>query len=145
MIIALMESLEGGPDLVSRRQMSNSLKFNKRENREQSILSLVVRIMKLQLNRSDTRALSIESSVEANLPDAIPNTLKEGRHADLPVRVVRPIEERWLARTTFHVTYADFEPIREGKSLTGSDTNCRTGETTRGGVNGSQSNFASKH
>jgi hypothetical protein len=113
--------------------MSNSLKFSKRETREQSIPSLVVQIMKLQLNRSDPRALSIEHSVEANLLDAIPNTLKECRHADLPVRVVRPIEERWLARTTFHVAYVDFEPIREGKSLTGSDTNCRTSEATRGG------------
>ena len=31
MIIVLMESLEGGPDLVSSRQMSNSLILSKRE------------------------------------------------------------------------------------------------------------------
>jgi hypothetical protein len=50
MIIALMKSLEGGPDLLSRRQMSNSLKFSERETREQSVLSLIVRIMELQQN-----------------------------------------------------------------------------------------------
>jgi hypothetical protein len=33
----------------------------------------------------------------------------------------------------FHVAYVDFKPIREGKSLTGSDTNCITGEATKGG------------
>jgi hypothetical protein len=42
MIIALMEFLEGGPDLVSRSQMSNSLKLSKRETREQSVVSFVV-------------------------------------------------------------------------------------------------------
>jgi hypothetical protein len=31
MIIVLMESLEGGPDLMSSRQMSNSLILSKRE------------------------------------------------------------------------------------------------------------------
>jgi hypothetical protein len=56
---------------------------------------------------------------------------------DLLERVVRLIEEMWLARTTFHVAYVDFEPIREGKSLTSSNTNCRTGEATIGGMNGS--------
>jgi hypothetical protein len=50
MIIALMESLEGGPDLVSRCQMSNSLKLSKRETREQNIASFIVRIIELQLN-----------------------------------------------------------------------------------------------
>jgi hypothetical protein len=33
MIVALMESLEGGPDLVSRSQMFNSLKLSKRDIR----------------------------------------------------------------------------------------------------------------
>jgi hypothetical protein len=41
MIVALMKSLEGGPDLVSHSQMFNLLKLSKRETREQSILSLV--------------------------------------------------------------------------------------------------------
>jgi hypothetical protein len=45
MIIALIEFLEGGPDLVSRRQMSNTLKLTQRETREQSVASFVVRIM----------------------------------------------------------------------------------------------------
>jgi hypothetical protein len=52
---------------------------------------------------------------------------------NLLVWVIGPIEEWWLANTTFYVTYVDFKPIREGKSLTGSDTNCMTGEATRGG------------
>jgi hypothetical protein len=41
-IIALMESLEGGPDLMRHSQMSNSLQFIKQETREQSIASFVV-------------------------------------------------------------------------------------------------------
>jgi hypothetical protein len=45
MVIALMESFEGGLDLVGHTQMSNSLKLNKRETREQGILGLVVRTM----------------------------------------------------------------------------------------------------
>jgi hypothetical protein len=61
--------------------------------------------MELHLNWSDPRARSIERSAKANLPDVVPNTLKEWRHTDLPVRVVHPIEERWLARTTFHVAF----------------------------------------
>jgi hypothetical protein len=43
----------------------------------------------------------------------VPNTLKEGRHEDLPVWVVRPIVELWLARTMLHATYVDFDLIRE--------------------------------
>jgi hypothetical protein len=46
MVIALMEFLEGGADLVSRSQMSNSLKLTQREARQQSIVNFVVRIMK---------------------------------------------------------------------------------------------------
>jgi threonine synthase len=42
MIIALMESLEGGADLVSHSQTSNSFKLSQQEAREQSITSLVV-------------------------------------------------------------------------------------------------------
>jgi hypothetical protein len=61
------------------------------------------------------------------------NTLKKHRHANLSVWVVGSIEEWWVANTTFHVAYMDFESIREGKSLTGFDTNCRAGEATRGG------------
>jgi hypothetical protein len=33
----------------------------------------------------------------------------------------------------FHVAFVDFELIRKGKSLTGSDTNWRTNEVTRVG------------
>jgi hypothetical protein len=55
------------------------------------------------------------------------------RHADLPVWVVGPIKEQLLANTTFHVAFVDFEPIREGKSITSSHINCRTGEATREG------------
>jgi hypothetical protein len=61
--------------------------------------------MELQLNQSDSRARSIELNVKTNLPDVVPNTLKEWRHADLLVRVVHPIEERWLARIMFHVAF----------------------------------------
>jgi hypothetical protein len=63
--------------------------------------------MELQLNRSDPSTLGIESSIEANLL----------------IWVVRPIKERCLANTTFHVAFVDFEPIRKRKSLTGSNTN----------------------
>jgi hypothetical protein len=123
MITALMESLEGGLDIMSHSQMSNSLKLSQRETREQSVPSFVVRIMELQLNRSDPSTLSIESSIKANLPNSTPNTLKKHRHANLLVWVVCPIEERWLPNTTFHVAFVDFELIREEKSLTSSDTN----------------------
>jgi hypothetical protein len=133
MIIALMESLKGGPDLMSRSQMSNSLKLSQREAQEHSILSLVVWIMELQLNRSDLSTLAIESSIKANLPNSIPNTLKKRGHVNLPIWVVRLVKERWLANTTFHVAFMDFELIREGKSITGFDTNWRTGEATKGG------------
>jgi hypothetical protein len=83
-----MESLKGGPDLVSHSQMSNLLKFNKRETQEQSVSCLVVRIMELHMYRSDPSTLGIEHSIETNLLDVIPNTLKTCRHADLPVWVV---------------------------------------------------------
>jgi hypothetical protein len=41
-----------------------------------------------------------------------------------------------VCNTLFHVAYVDFESIRKEKSLTGFDTNCRTGEVTRGGGGG---------
>jgi hypothetical protein len=133
MIVALIESLESRPDLKSHSQMSNSLKLTKRETREQSVSSFVVRIMELHLNWSDPVTCSIENRIEANFPNPVTDALKIRRHANLPVRVIGPIEEKRFANTSFHVAYVDFEPIREGKSLTGSDTNCRTGKTTRGG------------
>jgi hypothetical protein len=42
MIIALIKLLKSGPDLVSRRQVTNPLKLSKREAREQSVSGLVV-------------------------------------------------------------------------------------------------------
>jgi hypothetical protein len=141
MIIALMKSLKGGPDLMSRSQMSSSLKLSKRGTQEQHVLSLVVQILELQLNKSDRRTIGIECSLETNLPNPIPNTLKKHIHDNLLVWVVCPIKERRLANTSFHVSSMDFRPIRVRKSLTGSSTNLRTGEATRDGVNGSQSNF----
>jgi hypothetical protein len=76
MIIALMESLEAGPDLVSHSQMTNSLKFSKRESQKQIVASFVVRIMKLHLNWSDLVTCYVERSIETNLLDVVPNTLK---------------------------------------------------------------------
>jgi hypothetical protein len=76
MIVALMEFLEGGPNLVSRRQMPNLLKLSKREEQEQSVAIFVVRIMELHLNQSDLSTGSVESSIEADFSDAVPNTLK---------------------------------------------------------------------
>jgi hypothetical protein len=124
--------------------MSNSLKLTKRETREQSVLSFVVRIMELHLNWSDPVTCSIEIRIKVNLPNSVTDALKIRRHVKLPVWAIGPIEERRFANTLFHVTYVDFETIREEKYLTGFDTNCRTGKATRG-VNGSQSNLASKH
>jgi hypothetical protein len=103
--------------------MSNSLKLSKRETREQSVSSFVVRIMVLHLKRSDPSTLSIKRSIKIDLPDAIPNTLKICQHADLLVWVVRPIEEQKFANTLFHVAFVDFRLIRVRKSLIGSDTN----------------------
>jgi hypothetical protein len=68
MIIALMEFLDGGPDLVSHSQMSNSLKLTQRKAGEQSIASFVVRIMDLHLNCSDSFTYNIQRSMEENLP-----------------------------------------------------------------------------
>jgi hypothetical protein len=93
MIIALMESLEGGPDLVSRSQMSNSFKLSKQESQEQSVMSFVVRIMEVHLNWSNLIYSNIKCSIETNLPNSIPNTLKKHRHANLPVWVDCPIKE----------------------------------------------------
>jgi hypothetical protein len=95
MIIALMESLEGRPDLMSRSKISRSLKLTKRE---QTVSSFVVQI--------------IEIRIEANLPNLVTDALKIRRHANLPVRAVGLIEERRFANTLFHVVYVDFEPIR---------------------------------
>jgi hypothetical protein len=89
--------------------------------------------MELHLNWSGSFTCSIKRSIKANLSNFVPYTLKICQHEDLPVWVVRPIEEWWLARTTFYVTYVDFEPIREWKSLTDSNNNCRTDEATIGG------------
>jgi hypothetical protein len=76
MIIALLEFLEGGPDLVNRRQMSDSLKLTQREAREQSVASFIVRIIKLHLNWSDSFTCNIERNNEANFPNSIPNNLE---------------------------------------------------------------------
>jgi hypothetical protein len=133
MIVALMESLKGRPDLMSRSQMSHSLKLTKQETREQSVSSFVVRIMELHLNWSDLITCSIKIRIEANLPNPVTDALKIHRHANLLVWVVGPIKERRFTNSSFHVAHVDFEPIRECKSLTGFDTNCRTGEATKGG------------
>jgi hypothetical protein len=93
LIIALMEFLEGGLDLVSQSQMSNSLKLTKRETREQSVSSFVVRIMELHLNWSYSGTLNIERNIETNHPDMIPNTLKICRHVNHLVQLICPIEE----------------------------------------------------
>jgi hypothetical protein len=124
--------------------MSNSLKLSKWEAREQTAVSFVVRIMELHLNRSDSSIRSVESSIEADFPDVVPNTLKIYWHADLLVRVVRPIEEWWLTSPTFHVAFMDFNPIRVRKSLTASNTNWRTGEAIRGRWMGANQTFAAK-
>jgi hypothetical protein len=123
MIIAIMEFLEGGPDLMSRSLMSNSLKLTQREAQEQSVACFVVRIMKLHMNWGDLFTCSIIHNIEANLPNFVPYTLKICQHADLPVRVVYAIEERWLGNTTLHVAFMDIEHIRKEKSLTSSGTN----------------------
>jgi hypothetical protein len=85
-----MESLEGRLDLMSRSQMSNSLKLTKRETREQSVSSFVVRIMELHLNWSDPVTCSIKNRIEANFPNPVTDALKIRRHANLPVRVIGP-------------------------------------------------------
>jgi hypothetical protein len=89
--------------------------------------------MELHLNWSDLVTCSIEICIEENFTNPVTDALKIRRHANLPVRVIGLIEERRFANTSFHVVYVDFKPIREDKSLTGSDTNCRTGKATRGG------------
>jgi hypothetical protein len=89
--------------------------------------------MELHLNWSDPITCSIEIHIDANFPNPITDALKIRRHVNLPVWVVGHIEEQRLANTSFHVAYVDSEPIREEKSLSGSDTNCRTSEATRGG------------
>jgi hypothetical protein len=85
------------------------------------------------LSWSDPITCSIKIRIEANFPNLVTDVLKIRGHANLPVWVIGPIEEWRFANTSFHVTYVDFEPIRKEKSLTASDTNCRTGEATRGG------------
>jgi hypothetical protein len=89
--------------------------------------------MELHLNWSDPVTCSIKKCIEANFSNSVTHALKIRRHANLPVWVIGPIEEWRFANTLFHVAYVDFKPIREGKSLTGFDTNCRTGKATRGG------------
>jgi hypothetical protein len=89
--------------------------------------------MEFHLNWSDPVICSIEIRIEANFPNPVTDALKISRHANSPVRVIGPIEELRFANTSFHVAYVDFEPIREGKSLTGSNTNCKTGKATRRG------------
>ena len=126
-------TLEGRPNIVSRSQMYNSLKLSKRETREQSVSSFVVRIMELHLNWSHPVTCSIEIHIKANFPNPVTDAPKIHRHTNLPVWVIGPIEERRFANTSFHVACVDLEPIREEKSLTGSNTNCRTDKATRGG------------
>jgi hypothetical protein len=41
MIIALMEFLEGGPDLMSRSEISNSLKLSQREHENNVLRALL--------------------------------------------------------------------------------------------------------
>ena len=79
--------------------------------------------MEFHLNWSDPSTRSIESSIEVDFLDRVPNTLKICRHEDLILWVVCPIKERWLSNTLFHVAFVDFKPISEGKSLNGFDTN----------------------
>jgi hypothetical protein len=57
-------------------KVSNSLKLSQRDAREQSVSSFVVRIMELQMNRSDPSTRSIERNIETDLLDVVPNTLR---------------------------------------------------------------------
>jgi hypothetical protein len=79
--------------------------------------------MKIHLNWGDSFTCSIERNIEANLSNSTPNTLEKRRHANLPLWVVGPIEEWRLANTMFHFAFVDFKQIREGKFLTGFDSN----------------------
>jgi hypothetical protein len=74
--------------------------------------------MELHLNRSDSSTLVIESGIETNFLDMIPNILKIYQHADLLVWVIHSIEEQRFANISFHVAFVDFR-----KSLTDFDTN----------------------
>jgi hypothetical protein len=49
--------------------------------------------MRLYLQRCDPITLGLESNIEANLPDVIPDTLKIQRHVNLSVWVVCLIKE----------------------------------------------------
>ena len=52
------------------------------------------------------------SSIIANFLDEPINPLEMRRHADLPIRIVGPIEVRWFAGTTLHVAFVDHGPIK---------------------------------
>jgi hypothetical protein len=51
-------------------------------------------------------------SILANLLDKPINPLKMRGQADLPRGIVCSIEERWFARTTLHITFMDYRPIK---------------------------------
>jgi hypothetical protein len=76
MIVTLMEFLQGRLDLASCTQMSNLLKLNKRETGEQSVLSLVARIMELYLRRRDLSTLDLRTSIKINLSYSVTDFLR---------------------------------------------------------------------
>jgi hypothetical protein len=52
------------------------------------------------------------SSILANLSDKPINPLEMSGHANLPIRIICSIEERWFAGTTLHVAFMDHRPIK---------------------------------
>jgi hypothetical protein len=66
----------------------------------------------LLLSGTSTRFKHNISIILRNLLDLPINALKMRRHADLPIKVVCSIEERWLAGTALHVAFVDHRPIK---------------------------------
>jgi hypothetical protein len=66
----------------------------------------------------DSSTIDLETSIKANLPYFVTHALKIRMHANILVRLVRPIEEHKLANTSFYVDFADLKPIKLERSLT---------------------------
>ena len=109
-----MIALKPHPDLLSCSTIGDTLELRKRKTREKHTASFAICVVPILVILGGTgcdREHNV-SSILTNFPDETINPLEMRRHADLPIRIVGPIEVWWFARTTLDVAFMDHGPIK---------------------------------
>ena len=107
-----MIPFKGLPDLSSRSEVINTIELRNEKARNDCITGLAICLMLVNLLLTDMSSKHHVIWILTNLPNPRVDALEMRRHADLPIRVVCSIEERWLAGTALHVAFVDHGPIK---------------------------------